>query len=110
MNLFFSYIIITITLIIHLVSSQSSSSLVYHTSKFDSPPEDLIWCGKNDEIIILLTETSSVYRSKDKGITWEKLNPTLIDDAKNIRENKKDKIGKVAKMFQSPVDPTLIFF
>jgi len=110
MNLFFSYIIITITLFIYYVSSQSPPSLSYHTSKFDSPPEDLIWCGHNNEIIILLTETSSVYRSKDKGNTWEKLNPTLIDDAKNIRENKKDKIGKVAQMIQSPVDPTLLFF
>ena len=110
MNLIFSYKLIIITLITYLVSSQPSSSLSYHTSKVDSPPEDLIWCGYNNDIIILLTETSSVYRSKDKGNTWELLNPTLIDDAKNIRENKSDKIGKVAQMFQSPVDPSLIFF
>ena len=35
---------------------------------------DINWCGQQgaDNIVLVLTEKGSVYRSQDKGITWQK--------------------------------------
>jgi photosystem II stability/assembly factor-like uncharacterized protein len=35
---------------------------------------DIIWCGNenNDNTVLVLSEKGSVYRSIDKGMTWEK--------------------------------------
>ena len=32
-----------------------------------------MWCGINDESILVLSEKGSVYRSRDRGNSWKKL-------------------------------------
>jgi len=46
----------------------------------DSALEDIIWCGdakRGNEVILVLTEQGSVYRSTDKGFNWQKLTDTF---------------------------------
>lgn len=39
----------------------------------DGLVRDLMWCGSDDEIILVLTDKGSVYRSRDNGYTWKRL-------------------------------------
>lgn len=43
----------------------------------DSMVKDIMWCGQNNEAIIVLTEAGTVYRSRDKGVSWKKLQGIL---------------------------------
>ena len=40
-------------------------------SEFDSPVSDILWLGKDREIVMLYTEQGTLHRSKDKGNTFE---------------------------------------
>ena len=87
-----------------------SYSVDYHLTSLDSPPEDLIWCGNARDTIFILTETSSVYKSTDKGFSWKNLNDEFSSTAELERESPTDKLGKVSRMIHSPVDKSLIIF
>lgn len=39
----------------------------------DSLVRDIMWCGSNDDVILVLTEKGTVYRSRDRGYSWKKL-------------------------------------
>ena len=32
-----------------------------------------MWCGTNNDVILVLTEKGTVYRSRDRGYSWKKL-------------------------------------
>ena len=36
-----------------------------------------MWCGQNNEAILVLTEKGTIYRSRDKGSSWKKLQNIL---------------------------------
>lgn len=103
-------IIRSIFILTSLLFCISADSVDHKSTSLDSPPEDLIWCGRGQDTIFILTETSSVYKSTDKGFSWTNLNEEIFSAAKSERENKNDKLGKVSKMLQSPVDPSLLIF
>ena len=96
-------------LIFFLLFFQTSPQQVtFKKTDLDSPPHDLIWCGKSKDTIFIQTEGAQVYKSTDKGVTWIPLNDEFTQAAKAEQENKKDRIGKVSSMQQSPVDKSLI--
>jgi photosystem II stability/assembly factor-like uncharacterized protein len=39
----------------------------------DGLVRDIMWCGSNNENILVLTEKGTVYRSRDRGNAWKKL-------------------------------------
>jgi len=42
----------------------------------DSPLADIVWCTpmpSNENILLILTESGSIYRSTDDGFTWDKM-------------------------------------
>ena len=70
----------------------------------------MIWCGNAKDTIFILTETSSVYKSTDKGFSWKNLNDEFSSTAELERESPNDKLGKVSRMIHSPVDKSLKIF
>lgn len=59
-------------------------------STLDSPLIDMNWCGKdaqNDQGIVLLSAKGSVYRSEDRGTTWQKMNDAFVRASINNRMN-----------------------
>ncbi len=57
-------------------SSQNKSviKIGFKLNHLDSALVDIIWCGNenDDNTVLVLSEKGSVYRSGDKGMTWEK--------------------------------------
>ena len=96
-----------------------------YSTKLDSSIADVVWCGKNKDTIFVLTQNLNVYKSKDNGKTWLNLEQTLTQTAnkekekeiigkpvENIKEKAKEETetGKVGRIKQSPIDPSLLIF
>ena len=56
-----------------VIAGSSSDSVDYHKYEMDSPIRDILWCGKSNEAILILTLKGSLYRSRDRGSTWKQL-------------------------------------
>ena len=49
----------------------------------DSPVEDIMWCGTGNEVILVLTAFGTIYRSRDRGGSWKKMQDVF--DSKGFR-------------------------
>ena len=56
-------------------TDENKAKVRSHISFMDSTLTDIIWCGEenDDDVILVLTENGSVYRSDDKGFNFNKL-------------------------------------
>jgi len=45
----------------------------FHVSNIDSILSDILWCGGSKEIVLILSDNGSVYKSIDKGFKWTKM-------------------------------------
>ena len=52
--------------------------LRFKLSHIDSALSEIIWCAGDDDIVIVLSENGSVYRSTDKGFSWTKLTDMFV--------------------------------
>lgn len=60
----------------------------------DGLVRDIMWCGSNDDVILVLTERGTVYRSRDRGYSWKKLQgvigkvgQSVADQGQEVRLN-----------------------
>ena len=51
-----------------------------------------MWCGYNDETILMHTSDGNIYRSRDRGLSWKRLKNLLqkqgnkvVDDNQEVR-------------------------
>lgn len=75
----------------------------FQTFDLDGQVHDLMWCGFNDEIVLMHTADGTIYRSRDRGLSWKRLKNLLQKQGKTVADDDQD-IGKVHKMIQSPTD------
>ena len=45
-----------------------------------------MWCGSSNEAILVLSEKGSIYRSRDKGISWKKLQTMLNKSGQQVAD------------------------
>jgi hypothetical protein len=43
------------------------------TFELDGEISDMMWCGSNDEYILVKTDDGTIYRSRDRGSNWKRL-------------------------------------
>lgn len=55
------------------ISQTPKEEVSFHLSNLDSVLSDILWCGGSREIVLILTDTGSIYRSTDKGFRWTKM-------------------------------------
>jgi len=41
--------------------------------EMDAEVEDMLWCGQENEAVLVKTKEGTVYRSRDRGATWSRL-------------------------------------
>lgn len=56
-----------------LTSAANTDQIDYNKYELDSMVNDMMWCGAQNEAILVLTQLGTVYRSRDKGSSWKKL-------------------------------------
>jgi len=83
--------------------------------ELDDTIQDMVWCGKQNEVVLLRTTTSFVYRSEDYGNTFNLLTQAMDDKekAKNQDDEKivDDKeIKEVTLIVKSEADNSTVLF
>ena len=68
-----------------------SAAVDFQTFELDGQVHDLMWCGAQDEIVLLQSSDGTVYRSRDRGSSWKKLSGLMnkqgyqvIDDDQEV--------------------------
>jgi Ni/Co efflux regulator RcnB len=56
-----------------VLGAPNTDNIDYNRYDLDTPVSDMMWCGTSNEVILVLTESGTVYRSRDRGATWRKL-------------------------------------
>jgi hypothetical protein len=51
----------------NMVAGANTDQIDYNRYDLDAPVNDMLWCGSSNEVILVLTEKGTVYRSRDKG-------------------------------------------
>ena len=75
--------------------------------EFHDEVVDLLWCGRQNEAVLVKNKGGTVYQSLDRGSNWKLLRGELQKTGKAAAGVAHD-IGNVASMIQSPVDDNLV--
>merc|ERR1711988_1276637 len=75
--------LLQIALIMGLISDSSSGfnqvqgantdKVSFNIFEIDNKLIDILWCGNTNEVILVQTDSGTIYRSRDKGDSWKKL-------------------------------------
>ena len=55
------------------VRGANTDNIDYSKFELDSPVSDMLWCGSQNDVILVLTDKGTVFRSRDRGSQWKKL-------------------------------------
>lgn len=61
-----------------------ASSVDFQTFDLDGQVHDLMWCGYNDEVVLMHTSEGTIYRSRDRGMSWKRLKGLLQKSATSV--------------------------
>jgi len=56
-----------------------------------------MWCGYNDETILMHTSDGNIYRSRDRGLSWKRLKNLLQKQGNKVVDDNQE-IGAVHSM------------
>ena len=65
-------------------SGSKSSAVDFQTFELDGDVHDMLWCGSNDEIILVQSTDGTVYRSRDRGLSWKRLKNIMKKAGKEV--------------------------
>ena len=85
-----------ISVLIITVFAANSDKLIYKQAEIDSPVGHVVYCGKDQDTILILSEENIVYRSETAGINWK---PVSFPASPS---------PKILKIVNSQADPKLI--
>ena len=69
----------------------------------------MMWCGSDNESVLINTINGQIYRSRDKGASFKHLTTMMNKQAQTVADENQ-KIGRVQSMQQNPMDDSLIVF
>jgi hypothetical protein len=74
----------------------------FRLSEVDSAVNDVLWCGSSRDVIFVLTELNSVYKSEDKGFSWTKLNDAFHKQGIGELEKNENEVNSLDTGRKSP--------
>lgn len=77
------------------------------TYGLDSPVQDTVMCGFKQDVLLILTQAHSVYRSDNSGFSWKQLKSLLMREGRANADSPRT-IGEVVSLQVSPVDKHLL--
>ena len=63
-----------------------ASAVDFQTFDLDGQVHDLMWCGYNDEVVLMHTSEGTIYRSRDRGLSWKRLKGLLQKSAFGVAD------------------------
>ena len=97
-----------VLLLVSLTSAAPNVDTVeFQSNELDSPIQNVLFCGADNEVMLGLTKKRSVYRSENKGFSWRPLQ-TILQREGTAQAEAGQNLGQVTTIKQSPVDPRLV--
>jgi photosystem II stability/assembly factor-like uncharacterized protein len=59
----------------------------YNKYELDGTVKDLMWCGANNDAILVLTQKGTIYRSRDRGYSWKKLQAIISKAGQEVADD-----------------------
>jgi len=56
-----------------LILSANTDMIEINKNGLDSLVKDIMWCGNSNDVVLVLSENGTPYKSRDKGHTWKRL-------------------------------------
>lgn len=82
--------LVSLLLLLSCVSAANTNQVDFNKYDIDSEVKDILWCGQNNEAIIVLTSKGTVYRSRDKGSSWKKLQSILNKSGLQVADDNQE--------------------
>lgn len=73
-----------------LSTDNLSDFVEFQTFELDGEIEDMMWCGSNDETILVKTGDGSIYRSRDRGSNWKRLKSLMNKQGAQVADDSQD--------------------
>lgn len=77
--------------------------------KLDDEIQETVWCGEDNNVILVRTEANSVYRSDDRGDTFVRITKKMHKSAEQIVDNSTE-IGEVTRIIKLDADNRILLF
>lgn len=65
----------------------NTDQIDYNKYEMDAQVSDMMWCGGQNEVILVLTGKGTVYRSRDRGSSWKKLQSVMKQVAGEVADS-----------------------
>jgi hypothetical protein len=86
------------------MQAQQEDNVRVHIATLDSQLSDIVWCGNNKGNgynVLVLTIKGTVYRSSDRGNTWESMTTMMQRSAVKLAKDINIKWGYVSRIRKS---------
>ena len=70
--------------------SDMAARVDFQTFELNGSVEDMMWCGTNDETILVHTSDGSIYRSRDRGSNWKRLAALMSKQGQSVKDVDQD--------------------
>lgn len=71
-------------------SKDLAATIDFQTFELDGHVHDILWCGANDETILVQTDDGTVYRSRDRGANWKRLRSLMQNKGQSVADADQD--------------------
>jgi len=105
MRLLWVWVIITVWNVKCEIGSKALRSFY----KLDDEIQETVWCGHDNNVILVRTEANSVYRSEDRGETFTRITKRMQKTAEQVVENSAE-IGEVTRIIKIEADNNILLF
>lgn len=78
-------------------------------TSLDGLIQETIWCGDNNNVVLIRTEYNSVYRSIDHGETFKLITKKMLKAAERVI-SEAEEIGEVTRIIRSEADSGILVF
>ena len=79
----------------HASPSSEAENIDIVQNYLDSPIRDIVWCGEDKNVVFILTDKSTVYRSYNDGFNNNKLTEHLEEIGKTQISSPQDKVIRI---------------
>ena len=78
--------VLALTMLLGQSSAANTDMIDYNKYEIDSNVNDMMWCGSQNEVILVLTQKGTVYRSRDRGSSWKKLQSVMAQAGSQVAD------------------------
>ena len=73
--------------VVNVVRAANTDGVSFQSFEINGPLDDILWCGKGNEVILVHTAEGIVYRSRDRGDSWKKLSQLMANTGGKVQDS-----------------------